>query len=254
VLEQFVTHRSIGVGHVFPRHAHAGWSLGVVWAGSGRFRCAGAVHTGLTGTITVLHPGEVHDSWVHPEHGLDYSVIDLPEPAVAMLVDDGHGTPSFPSRVIDDEPCATALRAAHHLRRSGDTLTADSVFTMALERLFRRHSRCLRPDPRPGASTMVEHVRRHLDDHAARDVTLAELAGLAAVSVPTLVRRYRAEVGMAPHAYLISRRVEIARAALLAGAAVATAAAAAGFADQSHLHRHFTRLVGVTPGRFRAGR
>lgn len=101
---------------------------------------------------------------------------------------------------------------------------------------------------------MVEDVRRYLDDHAAHDVTLAELAGLASVSVPTLVRRYRAEVGMAPHAYLISRRVEIARASLLAGAAVATAAAAAGFADQSHLHRHFTRLVGVTPGRFRAGR
>jgi AraC-like DNA-binding protein len=254
VLEQFVTHRSIGVGHVFPRHAHAGWSLGVVQAGCGRFRCAGAVHTGGPGAITVLHPGEVHDSWVHPEYGLDYIVVDLPEPAVAVLVDDGPGTPTFPSRVIDDEPCATALRAAHQLRRCGDTRIADSVFAMALDRLFRRHSRRLHPDPEPGASAMVEDVRRYLDDHAAHDVTLAELAGLASVSVPTLVRRYRAEVGMAPHAYLISRRVEIARASLLAGAAVATAAAAAGFADQSHLHRHFTRLVGVTPGRFRAGR
>lgn len=256
VLEQFVTHRSIATGHVFPRHAHAAWSLGVVQAGGGKFRCDGAVHTGGPGAITVLHPGEVHDSWVHPENGLDYIVVDLPEPAAALIIHDGPGTPTFPSRVIDDEPCATALRAAHQLRRRGDTLAADSVLAMALERLFRCHSRRLRPDPDPDPdpSATVGHLRRYLDDHAARDVTLAELAGLASVSVPTLVRRYRAEVGMTPHAYLISRRVDIARALLLAGEPVATAAAAAGFADQSHLHRHFTRIVGVTPGRFRAGR
>jgi AraC-like DNA-binding protein len=228
--------------------------LGIVQAGGGRFRCDGAVHTGGPGAITVLHPGEVHDGWVHPENGLDYIVVDLPEEAAALITCEQRGTPTFPSRVIDDDRCAAALRAAHRLQRAGDALAADSVFAIALERLYRRHSRRRRSDPDPGPSAMVEHVRGYLDEHAARSVTLAELARLASVSMPTLVRRYRAEVGMAPHAYLISRRVEIARALLLAGKPVAAAAAAAGFADQSHLHRHFTRIVGVTPGRFRAGR
>jgi AraC-like DNA-binding protein len=254
VIGQFVTRRSIATGHVFPRHAHAGWSLGVVQAGGGRFRCDGAIHTGGPGAITVLHPGEVHDGSVHPENGLDYIVVDLPEELASLTIHEQRGTPSFPSRVIDDERCATALRAAHHLRRAGDDLAADSVFAVGLERLYRRHSRHRRPDPDPGPSAMVEQVRGYLDDHATQAVTLAELARLASVSMPTLVRRFRAEAGIAPHAYLVSRRVEIARALLLAGEPVAAAAAAAGFADQSHLNRHFTRIVGVTPGRFRAGR
>ena len=40
---------------------------------------------------------------------------------------------------------------------------------------------------------------------------------------------------------------------LLDGEPVAEVAAAVGFHDQPHLHRHFTRLVGTTPRRFTAG-
>ncbi|CAM5537911.1 AraC family transcriptional regulator OS=Streptomyces fumanus OX=67302 GN=GCM10018772_29740 PE=4 SV=1 [Streptomyces fumanus] len=49
----------------------------------------------------------------------------------------------------------------------------------------------------------------------------------------------------------MSRRVERARQLLLAGRAPADVATATGFYDQAHLTRHFKRLVGVTPGRYR---
>lgn len=51
----------------------------------------------------------------------------------------------------------------------------------------------------------------------------------------------------------MSRRVDRARRLLLAGRAPADVAGATGFYDQAHLTRHFKRLVGVTPGRYRAG-
>ena len=38
-----------------------------------------------------------------------------------------------------------------------------------------------------------------------------------------------------------------------AGEPIADVASAVGFHDQSHLHRHFTRLVGTTPRRFATG-
>ena len=37
---------------------------------------------------------------------------------------------------------------------------------------------------------------------------------------------------------------------LEAGATIAQAAAATGFADQSHLHRHFQRSLGLTPAKY----
>jgi AraC-like DNA-binding protein len=41
---------------------------------------------------------------------------------------------------------------------------------------------------------------------------------------------------------------------LAAGVPIARVAAETGFADQSHLARHFKHLTGVTPGQYRKGR
>lgn len=81
-------------------------------------------------------------------------------------------------------------------------------------------------------------------------VSLGELAEVAGVHPGTLLRRFRLEVGLAPYEYLVARRIDLARQLLLAGRPIAEVAMRAGFADQSHLHRHFKRIVGVTPGRF----
>ncbi|MET8248496.1 helix-turn-helix domain-containing protein [Streptomyces sp. NPDC005202] len=56
---------------------------------------------------------------------------------------------------------------------------------------------------------------------------------------------------MAPHQYLMSRRVDRARRLLLVGLRPAEVATATGFCDQAHLTWHFRKLVGVTPGRYR---
>ena len=60
---------------------------------------------------------------------------------------------------------------------------------------------------------------------------------------------------VSPHQYLIQLRVNSARSLLSAGSgehSLAELASAVGFADQSHLTRHFKRIVGVTPRQFRA--
>ena len=65
------------------------------------------------------------------------------------------------------------------------------------------------------------------------------------------MRSFTAAFGLPPHRYLTGRRVEVARRRLLEGEPIAAVATAVGFHDQAHLHRHFTRLVGTTPRRFR---
>jgi AraC-like DNA-binding protein len=63
-----------------------------------------------------------------------------------------------------------------------------------------------------------------------------------------LVRAFANATGMAPYEYLIALRVGHAAALLASGWNCTDAATAAGFFDQSHLNRHFTRSLGVTPG------
>jgi AraC-like DNA-binding protein len=230
-------------GHRFPRHAHMGWSVGVVCAGAGFFHAAGALHEAGPGAITVLHPNESHRSWTHPELGLDYLVITLTETMAARL-HDRRVSPSFGDLVIDDPECAAALLAACRVTDGGEQAVAD-----ALARLFRAHARGGRASAR--RSPVVRALCTYLNDHYAVPLSLRDMASLVNVSPATLTRRFQTELGMPPYEYLVSRRIDAARVLLSPDRSLSEIAHLTGFADQSHLHRHFTRIVGVTPGRFR---
>ncbi len=97
----------------------------------------------------------------------------------------------------------------------------------------------------------VRRVRAYPHDNYAENVTLAELADLAHVSPYHLHRLFCQEVGIAPHRYQTQVRVDRAKTLLAQGLPISQVAVETGFADQSHLTRHFKRLVHVTPGRYR---
>jgi AraC-like DNA-binding protein len=83
-------------------------------------------------------------------------------------------------------------------------------------------------------------------------VSLAALSSVAALSRFELVRRFRRDTGLTPHAFQTNLRIARARDMLNRGEPAAQVAAQCGFADQPHLTRTFKRAVGVTPARFAA--
>ncbi|MBM4379171.1 MAG: helix-turn-helix transcriptional regulator [Deltaproteobacteria bacterium] len=93
-----------------------------------------------------------------------------------------------------------------------------------------------------------------LEKRSAQGVSLEALARPVGLSVFQLVRAFSREHGITPHALLVQLRVQEARRLLRSGARTHEAAKQAGFADPSHLVRHFKRLMLVTPGAYaRAG-
>jgi AraC family transcriptional regulator len=96
---------------------------------------------------------------------------------------------------------------------------------------------------------VLEYIREHLD----ATLTLRELAAVAHLSLYHFAQRFKESTGLSPRRYIIARRVERAK-QLLRGEedlSLAQVAARTGFWDQGHFTRHFKRLVGVTPRRFR---
>jgi len=103
----------------------------------------------------------------------------------------------------------------------------------------------------PSDKPAVARARAYLHAHWDGDLSLDDLAVTAGASKCHLVRQFKDELGLPPHAYLIHLRVAKARTSLAAGRPVAEAAAVCGFAARSHLHRHFVRVYGLTPGQYR---
>jgi AraC-like DNA-binding protein len=118
----------------------------------------------------------------------------------------------------------------------------------------------LRPHLRPGPPELrggyehaaVRRARAHLSENWDRAVPLTELSAVAGLTRFELVRRFRDQTGLTPHAFQTNLRIDRARRMLSGGAPIAAVAADCGFADQPHLTRTFKRSVGVTPGRFAA--
>ena len=95
---------------------------------------------------------------------------------------------------------------------------------------------------------LAQYVEENLD----RNISLAELAGVAQLSAFHFTRKFRAEFGCPPHAWVLRRRLEQAKHQLARrDIPLKVVAASCGFADQSHMTRLFRRLAGMTPAEYR---
>jgi AraC-like DNA-binding protein len=98
----------------------------------------------------------------------------------------------------------------------------------------------------------VRQARRDLLADLAEGKTLLSLARVAGLSPFHLERLYLRCTGLTPHQQQTLARLRRVRTLLGEGVTLSEAAAACGFADQSHLNRVFKQLMGVPPGRYRA--
>ena len=98
------------------------------------------------------------------------------------------------------------------------------------------------------ARQRLQRVRDRLGDDPLNVPDLATLADSVGLSRFQLLRQFERAFGLTPFAWLLQLRAERARALIRDGLALAEAAAACGFADQSHMTRTFGRHFGYTPG------
>ncbi|MBP1860329.1 helix-turn-helix transcriptional regulator [Rhizobium herbae] len=101
-----------------------------------------------------------------------------------------------------------------------------------------------------------ENLRRvidHIENLLGRaDLSVEELAGVAHMSPFHFSREFKKAAGMAPHRFILVRRIERARLYLADGKeTLSSIAYATGFSSQAHFSSVFRRLMGVTPKEYR---
>jgi AraC family transcriptional regulator len=113
--------------------------------------------------------------------------------------------------------------------------------------------RPLAPPIRGGlAAWQVKRAQEILSADLDGRVPLKEVARECHLSVSHFSRAFRRTMGAAPHSWLLTHRIEVAKAKLRdRRLSLSDVSLACGFADQSHLTRVFTRIVGVSPGAWR---
>lgn len=99
----------------------------------------------------------------------------------------------------------------------------------------------------------VKRVRDCLEGGYAENLILEELARIANLCPFHLIRVFRKEVGLPPHAYQTRVRLNRAKELLAKDASIGEAALNTGFFDQSHFTNHFRKVFGYPPGVYLKG-
>jgi len=100
--------------------------------------------------------------------------------------------------------------------------------------------------------TPLSSVRDLIAARPAERHSMGELERLSGLDRWTLARQFRAAFGTSPGRFRTLRQLDQVRRLLKCGTPLAEAAAEAGFADQSHMSRHFKRAYGLTPAAWAA--
>jgi len=157
--------------------------------------------------------------------------------------------------------CATRTLSRRGIGHTGETNTSpmSCLYRLRAQRLMASSSSQRLDTSKSGCITSVpvEPKRqrcRHPILNGVSSEPLDQLSSAAGLSRFHLLRTFTNQVGIPPHAYQIRVRIEHARRLLRMGMPSVAAANAVGFADQSHLTRHFKRVLYETPGAYARGR
>jgi AraC-like DNA-binding protein len=239
-------------GHAYDLHRHETYAVGLTLWGAQSFHYRGALCTSAAGQVMVIHPDEAHDGHAGVDEGFAYRMLYIDPGAVSAALGT-RSAPFVPDVVADDPALAALLREAFaDFPRPLEPIAADAIVSRVAELLSARCDSTPRPRKPPTARRAAERARDFLIAEAPRTVASEELEKVSGLDRFALARHFRTVYGTSPHRFQVGRRLARAQAMIVEGTALSEVAAATGFADQSHLTRHFAARFGVTPGRWAA--
>jgi len=237
----------------YPRHWHDTYGIGLIdsggqswWSGRGQVRAG-------SGTVITQNPGEVHDGSPIGSKPRAWRMLYVDPARVRAIVCDlleGRDAEfEFASPALSNRRLATAFdRTFRLLKTPCAVMQAETALTTLFSIALGHGS--WRPPQRLGAPR-IDRAREMIDARPAAHLSLSDLAQACSLSRFQLIRGFARRFGLTPHAYIVQRRLELSRRLLREGRGLSETALSAGFYDQAHFTRYFTRQFGTSPGAYR---
>jgi AraC-like DNA-binding protein len=214
----------------------------------------GRVQTYVAGAVIASRAGDVHSDRriVSPA---TYRIAAFDEELVVQARE-ALGVPPRGEVELDEidarSPEAERVRQMHRTLFAANVELAEQEEAArdglrALLGLASQHRRTREPHEAPAFVRRAQDFIRERHDAGLRIQDAADAAGIDQFR---LIRAFRQHVGMSPYEWFTQLRIQRAKTLLAAGHSATEVAQQLGYCDQSQLHRHFRRIVGMTPGAY----
>ncbi|MTV50210.1 helix-turn-helix domain-containing protein [Heliobacillus mobilis] len=207
------------------------------------------------GQMILVPPGESHSCMSVDTQRYSYLVFCInPTYIENMLSDMQWNKLDFTISVYEEEYLYVPfIRLFDAIQKRIDPMESECIFIEALSTLlYKLKSTHKTTDiPKIGErNRAVREIKNYLSEHYLDNVTSAELSNITGLSSFYLNRIFSKEVGIPPHEYLNSIRIKLAKSKIIQGMPLKQVGLEVGYYDQSHFHRWFTKIMGITPGQY----
>lgn len=242
----FVEARRVGDGRkvCYAAHSHESFSIGVITGGRSTYINSDQCVEVGAGTTVLMNPGVVHTCNPIAGEPWSYLMLFVDQPWLRALgftlpTQTWSRSPALYRRLLQ------AFADLFDARLPDREARLAALFVELPGMLGGNASEIDQGNPRLDAAAAF--IRAHRSD----PLSLEDICGACGLSRSYLIRAFRQRFGLTPHGYLLDQRVQLARAQLRQGRAIADVAQEAGFADQAHLQRAFKQHLAATPGHYR---
>nr|WP_202819715.1 AraC family transcriptional regulator [Thaumasiovibrio subtropicus] len=237
----------------FSKHWHDELAIGVIEDGAEGLFYRGQNIVIPKRQIVAINPAEVHTGFSGGSDGWRYRMFyfDLSALEAQFQHRDLPINPVIEAVQIDDSALFDTLLQLHlSLEQSAFEITKESLFTLALERLFTQHGSSKKTNDNAFCAKAGYLARDFLRDNFRENPSLTELEHLTNCTKFQLIKSFKQLFGVTPHQYLLLTKVNHAKRLLSQGQSCLDTALACGFYDQSHFNRNFKKAFGITPTNF----
>ena len=236
----------------FARHSHDECVIGVNLVGEEKVWLDRREFAAGPGSITLYNPGQIQGGGA--AKGAPWQFVSLYISAEQLAADLGLAQLEFDRSLCFQPDLALRLAAAVKGALGSDALARDvseDAMVVLLGEVVQASGVRL-PGSAATGKSLINRAQELLAEHLHQSLPLDHLGNELGLSKFHLLRAFQKETGLSPRQWAMQLRTRRAKGLLLNGMAASDVAHDLGFADQSHLNRHFRAAYGITPGRYQS--
>lgn len=232
-------------------HSHDEFSFGVIDSGFADYHNLKQQHRIGAGDTVTINPADIHScnpmlaDW-------SYRMLFINTHWVGQLQSEMSGIDS-----VDYLPFSNILNRCPQayqqfqvlfssLLNEPNPLVAESLLIQYLQHYFSvKQSKTIN-------SENILRVKELISDQLNINHSLNDLAKESGLNRYQLIRSFKKNYGLSPHAYQLDERIKQAKTLLKAGHSLIDTSHLLGFSDQSHLQRNFKKRLAITPKQYQS--
>lgn len=245
-------------------HRHEAYELYLFLRGNVNFYIENSCYHLEPGDLLVIHPEEMHRSFSLDESEYERITINLQKSYLLRLSTPTtnlsecfHYRPKGKGNIVhlDEGQLKQFLHFTSDLEEAlaseayGSDVIANSCISQLLV-LINTIFQNVSFNPTDIMPELVRKTMDYIETHLAENITLEQLAASFHLNSTYISRQFKKHTGLTLRSYILDRRITLAKAYLCDGLSITEACYQSGFSDYANFIRSFTKITGISPGKF----